>query len=210
MGRQMSHREIREGMFGLSRIGFARVVMLGDSLTEGAPWAEITGCPYVANRGIGADTSTGVLKRIDEVLVLRPAAVFLMIGVNDVASAVPPERVVGNVSRAIAKIAKSGARVYLALVLPVADSYKQRINPRIEELNVAYGKLAKMAGVSLVDFTAGVQTSGYLREELSTDGIHLRPEGYRVWRDAIAPFVDLHCKAGSAADIQPSAAGRRR
>lgn len=61
------YRVLRQGMFALSKIDSASVVMLGDSLTEAAQWAEITGCRFLANRGIGADDSAGVLRRLEEV-----------------------------------------------------------------------------------------------------------------------------------------------
>jgi len=60
------------------------IVFLGDSLTSACEWHELFGNNLtILNRGIGGDTSAGVLKRIPTVAVLRPAAVFLMIGTND-------------------------------------------------------------------------------------------------------------------------------
>ena len=189
-----SHRSIRQGMFALSQIDFATVVMLGDSLTEGAQWSEITGCPYVVNRGIGADDSAGVVRRLDEVTKLRPSAVFLMIGVNDVASGVSTETIVDNVRQTIKTLTKARAQVYLTLVLPVAQSFTRKINPKITELNAAYVALAKETKATLVDFRSEMRSEdGYLRDELTVDGIHLIPDGYRVWRDAVMPLITKHC-----------------
>jgi lysophospholipase L1-like esterase len=188
-----SHRSIRQGMFALSQIDTASVVMLGDSLTEGAQWAEITGCAFLANRGIGGDDTAGLLRRLDGVTSLKPAAVFLMIGVNDVNSGVSTDTIVDNVAETIEKLTKSGARVYLTLVLPVAESFK-KINPKIDELNKAYVKLAKENKVTVVDFRADTRNAdGFLKDEFSRDGIHLTAEGYRVWRDAVTPLVQQHC-----------------
>jgi D-alanyl-D-alanine carboxypeptidase len=39
---------------------------------------------------------------------------------------------------------------------------------------------------------------GALRNELTLDGIHLNPEGYRVWRDAVTPLVARHCEPAGA------------
>jgi lysophospholipase L1-like esterase len=201
------YRVLRQGMFALSKIDSAAVVMLGDSLTEGAQWAEITGCRSLANRGIGADDSAGVARRLDEVLRLRPSAVFLMIGVNDVASGVPTTTIVDNVQQTIATLTRGGARVYLTLVLPVAESYRRKINPKIDELNAAYREIAEQSNVTLVDFRAGTRTeAGNLRDELTVDGIHLTPDGYRVWRDAIEPLVEKHC---SSSETRTSAAKPR-
>jgi lysophospholipase L1-like esterase len=188
------YRVLRQGMFALSRIDSASVIMLGDSLTEGAQWSEITGCRFLANRGIGADDSAGVARRLDEVTKLKPAAVFLMIGVNDVASNVPTATIVDNVQQTIDVLTKAGTRVYLTLVLPVGESYRRQINPKLDELNAAYREMAEQPNVSLIDFRSAMRTeTGFLRNDFTVDGIHLTPEGYRVWRDAIGPFVEKHC-----------------
>jgi lysophospholipase L1-like esterase len=199
------YRVLRQGMFALSKIDSASVVMLGDSLTEGAQWSEITGCRFLANRGIGADDSAGVARRLDEVTKLKPAAVFLMIGVNDVASNVPTATIVENVQQTIAVLTKSGARVYLTLVLPVGESYRRQINPKLDELNAAYREIAQQPDVALIDFRSAMRTqAGFLRNDLTVDGIHLTPEGYRVWRDAIEPFVEKHCAMRTNALTTPA------
>jgi hypothetical protein len=206
-----SHRVLREGMFSLNKLPTARVVMLGDSLTEGGMWAEITGCYFLVNRGIAADQSAGVAKRLDEIVKLKPAAVFLMIGVNDVASDVPTEKIVENVRHTIERFTRKGARVYLTLVLPVSAGFPKKINPKIDELNAAYASLGRRANVSLVDFRDQVRAEdGSLREELTTDGVHLTTEGYRVWRDAIEPLVLKHCPVPAAQAQGPGKLGERR
>jgi hypothetical protein len=194
--KKLTHRELREGMFALTRLGTTKVVMLGDSLTEAPPWSEITGCFFVVNRGIVGDSSAGVAKRLDEIVKLKPAAVFLMIGVNDVAGDIATETIVKNVRETIRKLTRGRARVYLTLVLPVSSRYPQKLNPKIDELNAAYADLARQSKVSLIDFRDQVRAEdGSLREDLTTDGLHLTPEAYRVWRDAVMPFVLKHCPA---------------
>jgi lysophospholipase L1-like esterase len=204
--KKYSHRKIRQGMFALSQIDSAAVVMLGDSLTEGAPWAEITGCRFLANRGIGGDDSAGVLKRLDGVTMLKPAAVFLMIGVNDVNSGVSTDTIVENVQEMLRKLKSSGTRVYLTLVLPVGENFK-KINGKIDDLNQAYLKLAKEEQVPIVDFRADMRgADGFLKEELNRDGVHLTAEGYRVWRDALLPIVQRHC---GKMDVTPAAKAQK-
>jgi lysophospholipase L1-like esterase len=200
-----SYRGHRQEMFAMSRFESAPVVMLGDSLTERAQWGEITGCGFIANRGIGGDDSAGVLRRLDAVVRLRPGAVFMMIGVNDLISNVPSDRIVDNVRETIGRLTQSGAKVYLTLVLPVTHGFTRKINARADDLNAAYIKLAAETNATLVDFRADMQgRGGFLRDELSIDGIHLSPEGYRVWRDAVAPLVARHCS--QAGDLVAQAA----
>ena len=69
---QFEHLEIQAG----------DVVFLGDSITEGGAWDELFPGVPVRNRGIGGDTTSGVLDRLDQITRGRPAKVFLKIGTN--------------------------------------------------------------------------------------------------------------------------------
>jgi lysophospholipase L1-like esterase len=189
-----SYRTFREGMFALTKFDSVKIVMLGDSITAAAQWNEITGCPSLANRGISGDDSAGVLQRLDEVIKLKPAAVFFMIGINDLHANVPPETIAENVRLTVQKLSKAGAHVLLTFTLPVVQHYARKLNSKVDELNAAYKRVARQLDVNLVDLRDKVSTeSGALRNELSTDGLHLTAEGYRVWRDAIAPLVEKYC-----------------
>jgi lysophospholipase L1-like esterase len=204
--KKTSHFTQRRGMFALSQIDSASVVMLGDSLTEGAQWAEITGCAYLANRGISGDDAAGVLRRLDDVTKLRPVAVFLMIGVNDLTSGLAVDTITDNARLVIERLTKAGAKVYLSPVLPVGEDYK-KTNPKIDALNREYLRIAKETKATVVDFRADMRNAdGFLKAEFSRDGVHLTADGYRVWRDAVMPLVQQHCVAQQpAAAPQPLA-----
>ena len=89
----------------------------------------------------------------------------------------------------------SGIHVYLTMVLPVTRNVRGGINNKVDELNAAYQGLAAQPNVSAVDFRSEMRApDGALRNELSIDGVHLSPEGYRIWRDAISPLIDVHCR----------------
>lgn len=189
----LSHRSQRLGMFGLTLIEGAAIVMLGDSMTERAQWSEITGCHFVANRGISGDSSSGLLRRIDDVTKLKPLAVFLMIGVNDIHANVPVDRIAANVRQVLAELTGAGITVYLTSVLPVTQTYARKLNPQIRQLNALYDGM-RSEKVQLVDFTREMSTAdGSLAGSLSVDGLHLSTDGYRVWRDAILPIVKENC-----------------
>ena len=85
------------------------VVFLGDSITQG--WGDDLGGAFpgmkVANRGISGDTTRGVLIRLkDDVLALKPAAVVLLIGTNDLAEKAEPETIAGNLKLILAELKK--------------------------------------------------------------------------------------------------------
>ena len=57
---------------------------MGNSITAGGGnWSLRLDYPNIKNRGIGGDTTDGVLARLDEVIYFQPEAVFLLIGIND-------------------------------------------------------------------------------------------------------------------------------
>jgi lysophospholipase L1-like esterase len=193
---KLTYQEYRRGLFALSKIETASVVMLGDSLTEGAPWLELTGCRSLVNRGIGGDTTTRLLGRLDDVLKLRPRAIFLMIGVNDITLSIPKSTSVENLRTILDRLERADTQPYLAYVLPVTAGYaKKGMNAGIAELNGGIaGVLADRPRTRTIDIRPLMRgADGTLREELSYDGLHLSPKGYAVWRDAIAPEIAKYC-----------------
>jgi lysophospholipase L1-like esterase len=195
IARKHSYHEFRLEVFAISRIKTAAIVMLGDSITEAAPWDELTGCRSIVNRGIGGDTTAGVLARLDEVAKLQPRAVFLMIGVNDISLGVPADKTIENYRAILDRLNAANIRTFAAYVLPVAKSYsKPQNNAVITRLNeaiaVALRGRSSTVAIDLRPLLRGAD--GYLREDLTYDGLHLSGKGYAIWRDAIAaPVAEL-------------------
>jgi len=52
----------------------AAVVMIGDSLTDGAEWGEMFPGTAVVNRGVDGDTTAGVLRRMEAIALPTPVA----------------------------------------------------------------------------------------------------------------------------------------
>jgi lysophospholipase L1-like esterase len=102
-----------------------RVVFMGDSITDGWRLDEyFPGQPYV-NRGISGQTTPQMLVRMyPDVIALKPAAVVLLAGTNDVARNTgpsTPEMIQQNIM-AITELAQhNGIKVLLCSILPVSD-----------------------------------------------------------------------------------------
>src|SRR5690606_29983242 len=82
------------------------ISFVGNSITEVGDWQEIVLWPSVINRGISADNSYGVYHRLDEVLISKPATIFLMIGVNDIKRGTPILNSLNNYERIAEKVKK--------------------------------------------------------------------------------------------------------
>ena len=190
---------------GAAARGERRVVFMGDSITDN--WSKdgyggfFPGKPYV-NRGIGGQTTPQMLIRFRaDVIALRPEVVVILAGTNDIAGNTGPSRLsdIQDNLASMAELARAhGIRVVLASVLPVSDHERdergrprlqthRRPPPRIVELNRWIRQYAAASGHVYLDyFAAMVDARGWLKRELSDDGLHPDAAGYRV----MAPLAE--------------------
>ncbi len=173
---------------GVPAKGEPRVVFLGDSITQNWNLSEsFPGKPYV-NRGISGQTTPQILLRLrQDVIALKPKAVVILAGTNDIAENTGPISVEGiedNIASMVELAQASGIKVILSSVLP-ADHYRWRpeIQPieKIRDLNLWMKEYASRAGIEYLDYYSTMvnQKSG-LKDELGTDGVHPNNAGYAV------------------------------
>jgi lysophospholipase L1-like esterase len=103
-----------------------RVVFMGDSITDGWRLAEMfPGKPYV-NRGISGQTTAQMLVRMyPDVIALKPAAVIILAGTNDIARNNGPQtlEMIQHNLMAMTELAKGhGIKVILSAVMPISDT----------------------------------------------------------------------------------------
>jgi len=162
------------------------IVMLGDSLTEYADWEAILGRNGMSNRGIAKDTTEGVLRRI-AVSSPTDGTVFLMIGTNDLDQGMALNDVTGRYQKILDALAARGNKVYAQSVLFTANG---KLNQRIAQLNAEIAKSCRSrASCQYLDVNKTVSPKGILPPHETIDGIHLNFEGYRMWAEAIAPYL---------------------
>lgn len=102
-----------------------RVVLMGDSITDSWRLADyFPGKPYV-NRGISGQTTPQMLVRMyPDVLDLKPAALVILAGTNDVAQNTGPEtaEIIQENLMAMTELAQGhGIKVILCSVTPISD-----------------------------------------------------------------------------------------
>jgi lysophospholipase L1-like esterase len=160
------------------------IVFVGDSRIEGAEWAELLGAD-ISNRGIGGDTTRGVLDRIESSVPAGTRVCLVQVGFNDLYAGMPPDKVAVN----LATIAKSvkAARVIVTSIIPASSSSKY-LDPRIAEVNEKAAVLVKQAGAEWLDLSPVF--GGELSAEFTADGIHLNGFGYRMLADPIRKAIN--------------------
>ncbi|RYD76026.1 MAG: hypothetical protein EOP84_17450 [Verrucomicrobiaceae bacterium] len=160
------------------------IVFVGDSRIEGAEWAELLG-KNISNRGIGGDTTKGVLDRLDTSVPAGTGVCIVQVGFNDLYSGMSTDKIAENLV-AIVKSAKA-TRVIVTSIIPASSSSKY-LDPRIAELNQKAAPLVKDAGAQWLDLTPVF--GGELSTGFTADGIHLNGAGYRALADSFLKAIN--------------------
>ncbi|MGE7774813.1 GDSL-type esterase/lipase family protein [Chitinophaga sp. NPDC101104] len=166
------------------------VVFLGNSITEmGGDWEKRLGKPGIRNRGIGGDISAGVLQRLGEIVFARPAAVFLLIGINDLMfTEITPEKLSENILEIASRLHRQSpkTKIFIQTILP---TNRKDLASKISETNRLISAHQRPGKFILVDLHA-LFADGHdlMKKELTTDGVHLNEQGYAVWVEKIKPF----------------------
>jgi lysophospholipase L1-like esterase len=181
-----------------------RVVFLGDSITDG--WKLATyfpGKPYV-NRGIsGQVTSQLLVRMMEDVINLKPSALMIFAGTNDIARNNGPQtlaQIAGNFQMMTELAQAHGIRVILCSVTPVSDYGPRpmttgRPPADILRLNTWLKDYAVKSGATYADFfSTVVDDNGALKEGISRDGLHPNDKGYELMAPVIAGAIDKALK----------------
>lgn len=80
------------------------IVFFGDSLTDFFPMQDFFPGYTIYNRGIAGDKTTDLLKRIDNVIAIKPRKIILQIGTNDLGKRIKPTKILTNINLIIDKL----------------------------------------------------------------------------------------------------------
>jgi lysophospholipase L1-like esterase len=171
------------------------VVFLGDSITQG--WGPQFRDQFpglnAANRGISGDTTRGMLIRLQQdVLSLKPSAVVMLMGTNDLEEGATPEVIAGNVTLIIGELKKHNAQmpIILCRVFPSSAS-KKRPAEAIRKLNELTDAAVKGdPQITVLDtWTLYANEQGDAKKEMFPDLLHLNESGYTMWARSLTPVL---------------------
>ena len=174
------------------------LVFMGDSISEIWPLADPAFFPAGRiGRGIAGQTTPQMLLRFQsDVLALRPRAVHLLGGTNDIAGntgPTTPERCQRNMLAMIQLAQARGVQVVVGLLPPAAAmpwKPERRPAPWVAELNARLRALAAEKGCDVIDYHTPLDDGhGALRADCSHDGVHPNRRGYALMRQALEPLL---------------------
>jgi len=168
----------------------ADVVMIGDSITEGALWNEMFPDIKIANRGVGRDKADDILRRLDSIFAVEPKRAFLMVGINDIYSGKNVNEIFENYANVVTRLQNKGIVVYIQSTIECRKRTCGKRLLKVRELNKKLRNYATSNNIKYVNINKGMseETDGLL-SAYTYDGIHLNGKGYVVWSRAIQPYI---------------------
>jgi lysophospholipase L1-like esterase len=194
--------KLHEGFLDRAKQGEIDLLFLGDSITQGwadnEVWKRYYSPRRAANFGIGGDRTEHVLWRIEngEIEGIEPKVAVLMIGTNNI-GANTPEEIAEGVRAIVDGLRKRlpKTRILLLGVFPRGadrnpDQSEAKLDPRPSQINDIIAKLDDGKTVRYLDISQSfLNENGLIPKSLMPDFLHLSPDGYRRWAEAMEPTL---------------------
>ena len=167
----------------------ADIVMIGDSITDGAEWNELFSNISIVNRGIAGDTTKGVLNRMESIYSTNAKKAFIMLGVNDLGKNISVEEILSKYEKIVFQLKQHGITPYIQSVLFLGDKHANR-NKDVLKLNLKLQELSEKENIVFIDLNKVLSKNGKLKKSYSSgDDIHLNGDGYYVWKNSIKKYM---------------------
>ena len=193
------YRKANEELKGSSS-GGDRIVLVGDSITEG--WTEFNPGFFqennMVNRGISGQTTPQMLIRLkQDAIHLDPKIIIINGGTNDIwgnTGPSTPDMIIDNLCSMAEITAKKNIQVVLSTILPVYQ-YPDRddiIDPpkTISFINSVLQDYCNKNSLAFLDyFSPMADEKKGLRSDYGTDGVHPNKQGYSVMEQVVRETI---------------------
>lgn len=161
---------------------------VGDSHIEQCEWQELFRTWRCANRGIGSETTSGLLQRLNTLPKEgKGRPVFLQTGINDLLNGSQVEPISERYRQIVVELKTKGYIVIPTLVFFVR--YLDEPNLKVLFLNREIEKIARQNKCHFINLNHQIASQNRLKREFTSDGIHLNSKGYQLWYGEIKQYL---------------------
>lgn len=161
---------------------------IGDSITAKGDFQSLIHDKTVCNLGCYGDQIWDVTARISAVKAVTPEKLYIMIGTNTLACR-SLRQAENSYSAMVEKYVSTlpDCEIVLLSVLPVLpkSEHGARTNENIQTFNVFIKSIADKYGIAYIDIYSVYELDGALNPAYTDDGLHIKPESYALWVNAI-------------------------
>jgi lysophospholipase L1-like esterase len=165
------------------------IVFVGDSITAGGDWQKWFPDYAVSVEATPGDVTDRLTERLPAIIELQPETLAILIGANDFGQNRSVEYVVRSIEYFLAMVRQDvpGSRTLVQSIMPRGREYSSDI----QEANRHLRQYALNVHAQYLDLWPAMATDeGELRPELTTDRLHLTPEGYEAWLGELRPALE--------------------
>lgn len=184
----------------VAEAGQARVIFLGDSITDGwgnasQAWDAAFGAYQPANFGIGGDLTQNLLWRLDHGAIekLNPEVVVILIGVNNfLRNNTNAEDAFTGVSEVVNRVLNGypNAHIVLQGIFPYGEMPGTPERQRVTATNTLIKRLADHDRIDYYDFgSLFLELDGRISADIMGDYLHPSIRGYQIWAEALQPVL---------------------
>ncbi|VEU83274.1 SGNH/GDSL hydrolase family protein [Acholeplasma hippikon] len=185
----------------------SEILFIGDSMVEYFSTSTAFAGQKISNRGVAGATSKLILDNLDDITgEIDPKKIFLSVGSNNlVLLEENPEEAALGVKKLIDELMYiyPFATIYYLSTTPVVSTSskvykklyvagrKNEDNQKINEIIKSYCNNENLVFINQYDSL--LDSEGFLREDITPDGIHLNKKGYEIYASNIIPYLKETC-----------------
>ncbi len=172
-------------------------IIVGDSLSLWFPSDRLPTGQLWLNQSISGETTGNILHRLSDFAIARPHTIYVMAGVNDLKHGMTDNEILWNLRQIVRRLkqAHPQTRIVVQSILPTRTTAVP--GNRIAWLNQRLAAIVQQDGATFLDlYTQFTDANGNLRDDLTTDGLHLNANGYETWQAKLAQAETAIARGG--------------
>lgn len=174
----------------------ADVCFIGNSITYGSDFQKDFPNKKIVNLGYSGDRIEGMIIRQKQISAVKPDKIFVMAGINDLSKSYMNDKLFHDSFCDLVDSIQNNnptSRLYLQSILPVNHKMNTSLcsSERILKANLMIKEIAEKRNAFFIDlYSLYADDNNELPEKYTYDGLHLYPNSYDIWRDAIRKYMD--------------------
>jgi len=167
------------------------IIFLGDSITEWGDWKTLLPEFEIDNYGVAGNKTYQIIDRIDELFNKEAHQLFLLVGINDLGDNRSLYDITSDYNKLVNLLEenKVAKEINLISVLPIVEFSWQKPGVSLQniyQLNNEIKQIAQKNNINYIDIHSSfADETGNLKQEFTTDGLHLSEVGYLKYAEVI-------------------------
>jgi len=187
MRRHQFEKQKWDALFSTKRDS-SEIIFIGTSLTEGFKLRSSFNNIHLKNMGFAGAESQDILNNLERIIVRKPPKIFLEAGINDVRNGRDMEAAYKNFVKicVVTKNSSPATKLYVQSVLPTLT---RGFNLQIKAYNTRVLNYCRFNNIIYINMYDSFIKDDRLNSLATTDGVHLTPYGYYLWKKQLEPYI---------------------